>query len=169
MTEQSNNQMKLIDFMQTNPEGTLEKIAQDYQVSLSEVIQALPNVKLADGNQFDTIWQEVETWGEITFLIHTKDIIAEFSGELPSGSHRAGYFNLKHKQGLSGHIKAEHCQQIAFIERNFMKMSTASIIFLNKHGEAMFKIFVGRDSHHQLKADQLDKFKVLAQRYNKKI
>ena len=59
MTEQSNNQMKLIDFMQTNPEGTLEKIAQDYQVSLSEVIQALPNVKLADCNQFDTIWQEV--------------------------------------------------------------------------------------------------------------
>lgn len=166
MSEQSTQQMNLKDFMQSNPDGTLEKIANDYQVTLSEVIHALPNVKIANGSQFDTIWQEVETWGEITFLVHTADIIAEFSGELPSGSHRSGYFNLKHKQGLSGHIKAENCQQIAFIERNFMKMSTASIIFLNQVGQAMFKIFVGRDANHQLKVEQLEKFRLLAQQYN---
>ena len=52
---------------------------------------------------------------------------------------------------------------IAFVERNFMRMATASIIFLNKNGEAMFKIFVGRDEKRQLKADQLDKFRSLAQ------
>lgn len=165
MQDQQVSQVPLADFMQTNPEGTLEKIAKDYQVTLHEVIQALPNVKITDGGKFDEIWQDVTTWGQITFIVHTADIIAEFSGDLPSGSHRSGYFNLKHQQGLSGHIKAEHCQHIAFIERNFMKMSTASIIFLNKEGQAMFKVFVGRDSHHQLKADQLEKFRALAQRY----
>lgn len=165
MVDQQTSLAQLATFMQTNPEGTLEKIAQDYQVTLTEVIRALPNAKIVEGSKFDAIWDEVVMWGEITFLVHTADIIAEFSGELPSGTHRSGYFNLRHKNGLSGHIKAEHCQDIAFVERNFMKMATASIIFLNKQGQAMFKIFVGRDSHHQLKADQLEKFRTLAQKF----
>lgn len=152
-------------FMQTNPEGTLEQIAQQYQATMTEVIAAIPDAIITDGSQFDTVWQEVAGWGEITFLVHTADIIAEFSGELPEGKHGAGYFNLHHKQGFGGHIRAENCQHIAFVERNFMRMATASILFLNHHGEAMFKIFVGRDQQRQLKADQLEKFRNLAQRF----
>ena len=160
MSEQS---VDLKNFMQTNPEGTLEQIAQQYQATMTEVIAAIPDAIITDGSQFETVWQEVTTWGDITFLVHTADIIAEFSGELPVGKHGAGYFNLRHKHALGGHIRAENCLHIAFVERNFMRMATASIIFLNKNGEAMFKIFVGRDEKRQLKADQLDKFRSLAQ------
>ncbi|MCO6504599.1 MAG: heme utilization cystosolic carrier protein HutX [Snodgrassella sp.] len=155
----------LNSFMQTKPEGTLEQIAQQYQTTMIEVIAAIPDAIMTDGSQFDTVWHEVANWGKITFLVHTADIIAEFSGELPEGKHSAGYFNLRHKEGFGGHIRAENCQYIAFVERNFMHMATASIIFLNKHGEAMFKIFVGRDEQRQLKAEQLNKFRSLAQRF----
>lgn len=157
---------KLADYMQSNPEELLEKIAQDHQVTLTQVIQALPNAKIVDGGNFDAVWNEVSTWGEVMFLIHSGDIIAEISGELPPGTHSDKYFNLRHQKGLSGHIRAEHCQYIAFIERKFMKMSTASIIFLNHSGQSMFKIFVGRDSKHQLKTDQLEKYRSLAQKLN---
>jgi heme iron utilization protein len=166
MTDKQNHLANLAAYMQTNPEEVLEKIAQDHHVTLTQVIQALPRAKIVDGSHFDTIWEEVATWGEVWFLIHTGDVIAEISGELPLGTHSHKYFNLRHQKGLSGHIKAEHCQYIAFIERKFMKMSTASMIFLNHMGQAMFKIFVGRDEKHQLKAEQLDKFRALANRIN---
>ncbi|WLS93226.1 ChuX/HutX family heme-like substrate-binding protein [Gilliamella apis] len=73
----------LATYMQSNPEELLEKIAQDYKVTLTQVIQAIPDVKIVDGSNFDMIWEEVTTWGDVLFLIHTGDIIAEISGELP--------------------------------------------------------------------------------------
>ena len=36
--------------------------------------------------------------GNVTTLVHTQDVILEFSGELPSGFHRHGYFNLRGKK-----------------------------------------------------------------------
>lgn len=100
-------------------------------------------------------------------MINSPDIIFEYQGELPNGSHRHGYFNLSAKAGLSGHIKAENCQYIAFVERKFMAMDTASIIFLNVLGQAMFKIFVGRDNCRQLLTKQLTSYRQLAQIANK--
>ncbi len=43
-----------------------------------------------------------------------------------------------------------------------MGMDTASILFLNAAGGAMFKIFAGRDDHRQLLAEQLSAFRTLA-------
>lgn len=155
--------LNLTELMATDPDGTLEKIAGEYQVSLYEVINAIPNKHILTGSFFDQVWDEVVKWGKITLLVNSPDIIFEYEGELPSGFHRHGYFNLRGKDGLSGHIKAEHCQHIAFVERKFMAMDTASIIFLNAAGQAMFKIFVGRDSHRQLLTEQLGSYRELAQ------
>ncbi|MCV5231375.1 heme utilization cystosolic carrier protein HutX, partial [Escherichia coli] len=79
-----------------------------------------------------------------------------------SGFHRHGYFNLRGKHGMSGHIKAENCTHIALIERKFMGMDTASILFFNKEGSAMLKIFLGRDDHRQLLNEQVSAFHTLA-------
>ncbi|MCO6523672.1 MAG: heme utilization cystosolic carrier protein HutX [Candidatus Schmidhempelia sp.] len=162
-------QRTLVELMATNPEGTLEDIAKRYQVSLFDVIQVMSGTTIVSGQHFDQIWDEITTWGEITLLVNTADIIFEYHGQLPSGFHRHGYFNLRGKNNLSGHIKTEHCQHIAFIERPFMGMDTASILFLNKVGEAMFKIFVGRDAHRQLQADQLVAYHQLAIHFKTKV
>lgn len=156
----------LTQFLATQPEGTLESIASQYNTSLREVISHLPGAVIVPGSHFDNIWSQAGEWGTVTLLVHTEDVILEFSGVLPSGFHRHGYFNLRGKQGVSGHIRADNCHHIAFVERRFMGMDTASILFLNSTGNAMFKIFIGRDEHKQLLTAQLNAFRTLAQVLN---
>jgi putative heme utilization carrier protein HutX len=154
--------VSLAEFLLTEPDGTLEAIADRYQTSLLEVVQNHPSPTLVSGESFDAVWETVSEWGKVTTLVHTADVILEFTGELPSGFHRHGYFNLRGKKGMTGHIKAENCRHIALIERKFMGMDTASILFFNQAGSAMFKIFLGRDEHRQLLADQVSAFRALA-------
>lgn len=154
--------VSLQDFLKTEPDGTLEAIAGQYNTTLLEVVKNLPSHTLVAGNKFDTVWDTVCEWGKVTTLVHSADMILEFTGELPSGFHRHGYFNLRGKKGMTGHIKAENCTHIALVERKFMAMNTASILFFNAAGNAMFKIFLGRDDHRQLLAEQVDAFRTLA-------
>ncbi|WP_145556458.1 heme utilization cystosolic carrier protein HutX [Yersinia canariae] len=164
MTTQSpKNKSLLAEFLATEPDGTLEQIAQDYQVSPLEVVRALPQRVLVSADQFDPVWDNMTQWGDVTTLVHTADIILEHKGPLPSGFHRHGYFNLRDKQGLSGHIRAQNCQAIALLERPFMGMATASVQFFNQQGDVMLKVYVGRDEHRQLRADGLAAFHQLAQ------
>ncbi|WP_052284510.1 heme utilization cystosolic carrier protein HutX [Kluyvera genomosp. 1] len=154
--------VSLQDFMKTEPDGTLEAIASQYNTTLLEVVKSLPSHTLVSGDKFDTVWDTVCEWGKVTTLVHSADVILEFTGELPSGFHRHGYFNLRGKKGMTGHIKAENCTHIALVERKFMAMDTASLLFFNAAGNAMFKIFLGRDDHRQLLAEQVDAFRTLA-------
>ena len=154
--------VSLHDFLKTEPDGTLEAIAGQYNTTLLEVVKNLPSHTLVAGDKFDTVWDTVAEWGKVTTLVHTADVILEFTGELPSGFHRHGYFNLRGKKGMTGHIKAENCTHIALVERKFMAMDTASILFFNAAGSAMFKIFLGRDDHRQLLSEQVDAFRTLA-------
>lgn len=154
--------VSLQDFLKTEPDGTLEAIAGQYNTTLLEVVKNLPSHTLVAGDKFDTVWDTVCEWGKVTTLVHSADVILEFTGELPSGFHRHGYFNLRGKKGMTGHIKAENCTHIALVERKFMAMDTASILFFNVAGNAMFKIFLGRDDHRQLLAEQVDAFRTLA-------
>ena len=154
--------VSLQDFLKTEPDGTLEAIAEQYNTTLLEVVKNLPSHTLVAGDKFDTVWDTVCEWGKVTTLVHSADVILEFTGELPSGFHRHGYFNLRGKKGMTGHIKAENCTHIALVERKFMAMDTASILFFNAAGNAMFKFFLGRDDHRQLLAEQVDAFRTLA-------
>ncbi|MEX3018626.1 heme utilization cystosolic carrier protein HutX [Kluyvera sp. STS39-E] len=154
--------VSLQDFLKTEPDGTLEAIAGQYNTTLLDVVKHLPSHTLVAGDKFDTVWDTVCEWGKVTTLVHSADVILEFTGELPSGFHRHGYFNLRGKKGMTGHIKADNCTHIALVERKFMAMDTASILFFNAAGNAMFKIFLGRDDHRQLLAEQVDAFRTLA-------
>lgn len=149
-------------FMQSNPEGTLESIAEQFATNLLTVIQQLPMHRLVAGDQFDHIWQQISRWGKVTALVHTADVVFEFSGDLPAGSYARGYFNFHGKQGFGGHIKAQHCQHIAFIEHRFMGRDTANVVFLNQQGNAMLKIFPGRDDQRQIISHQLAALRALA-------
>lgn len=154
--------VSLADFLKTEPDGTLEAVADQYNTTLLEVVRNLPAATIVAGDKFDTIWDTVCEWGPVTTLVHTADVILEFTGELPSGFHRHGYFNLRGKKGMTGHIKAENCHHIALVERKFMSMDTASILFFNQAGSAMLKIFLGRDEHRQLLSEQVKAFHTLA-------
>ena len=150
----------------TNADGILEQIARDYGVSTFEVVRILPGEHrtLAPGEAFSDIMQEVTTWGDILFIVHTPDIVLECAGPLPPGTFGRGYFNIHGDSPIGGHIKAENCASIAFVSRPFMGRASLSIQFFNGAGEAMFKIFASRDAQRELIADQAAKFEVLRAR-----
>lgn len=146
-----------------NPGQILEVLAEKYECTLEEVMLNLPAemVKVTEGERFAEVLQEIHEWDDaITLISHTEDTIIEFVGKLPSGSIARGFYNFEHKEGggLQGHFRYENCAKIYLLDRPFMGKRTVALIFINKKGNAMFKIFVGREKiggalkEHQIKA-----------------
>lgn len=154
----------LKDRLEKNPDGIIERIASEYGVSPLEVVEQLPDRHrtLVDGpTQFAPVMEDITTWGEVLFIVHTPDIVLECVGELPPGSFGRGYYNIHGESPIGGHIRAENCARIAFLSRPFMGRPSCSVQFFNRTGEAMFKIFVRRDEKRELLVDQLAKFEAL--------
>lgn len=142
------------------PGVVLEQIAHEENLSLLEVVRCLPQNHWTEvsGRHYLDVLYALPSWGEMTTVLHTADVIMEFKGPFPSGSTGHGFYNLQGKAGLSGHLRPERCQHIVFMQRPFMGMETASIQFYNAEGEGMFKVFLGRDEQRQLRPDQLQHF-----------
>lgn len=149
------------------PGGMLEAVACAYALPLQRVVECLPGGmwKRISGAHFIDVMQDIAGWGDITFIVHTKDAIVELEGPLPGGASGGGFYNLKGGNGLSGHLRAAHCGAIVFLRRPFMGTDTLSVQFFNADGEAMFKIFVGRDQNRRLMADQVERFAALEARF----
>ncbi|MCC6776984.1 MAG: heme utilization cystosolic carrier protein HutX [Hyphomicrobiales bacterium] len=149
------------------PDGVLEAVAATHGLPLQRVVECLPaeKWKRISGEHFVEVMQDISGWGDIAFIIHTKDAIVEVEGPLPGGTSGHGFYNLKGGKGLSGHLRAANCHAIVFLRRPFMGMETLSVQFFNAEGEAMFKIFVGRDENRRLKADQIKRFTALEDRF----
>jgi len=156
----------LMAYMADNPGAVIEDVARERKVTARAVIEALPSsmVRMGGGEHFAAAMQDVAQWGEVTLIVHTDDAIFEFTGSIPAGEIGRGYFNLMQPKGLHGHLRHERCGGVAFVERPFMGKQSAFVAFLNVDGGIMFKVFVGRDETRALKADQLARFKALADR-----
>jgi putative heme utilization carrier protein HutX len=154
-----------------DPRGVIETVAKEHGVTIREVLEGLPAEmrRFATGaNIFVEAMKDVATWGDVTLIVHTDDGIWEFSGAVPPGDLGHGYFNLMGRTGLHGHLRHERCAGLCFLERPFMGKSSASVLFLNVDGGIMHKVFVGRDEKRQLKADQMEKFHALAEKFGAK-
>ena len=156
----------LRQLMQTKPETLFEKAAEETGLTCRAAVEALPESmrRIAPGDTFIAAMDDIATWGDVTFIIHTNDGIFEITGQVPSGKVGHGYFNLMSPTGLHGHLRHERCAAIAFVERPFMNKASASVLFINADGGFMFKVFIGRDENRALRADQLQRFRELAER-----
>jgi|WetSurMetagenome_2_1015567.scaffolds.fasta_scaffold218531_2 heme iron utilization protein len=146
--------------------GVLEDIARENGLTTREVMDCLPPPchAVAGGAAFEAIMAEVAGWGEVTLLVHTADVILEYKGVLPPGRMARGTFNLL-DAAFSGHIRLGNCVSIHFLRRCFMTLDTAAIVFVNRQGEAMFKIFAGRNPDRSLNGSQVEKFGTLRDRF----
>lgn len=152
---------KIRQAIAAKPDGILEMLAAEHAVPLRVVMDCLPgeSVAVADGARFVEALGDIAEWGDITFICHSRDAVIEFSGPLPHGKIGHGMYNLQGgKSGLSGHLRPERCVAIYFVRRPFMGMETISVQFFNAEGEAMFKVYVGRDEDRRLRADQVERF-----------
>jgi putative heme utilization carrier protein HutX len=160
---QAEERVPLAARLALNADGILEQIAREYGVSTLEVVRnLLPDHRsVVQASAFEPIMQDVTTWGDILFIVHTHDIVLECSGPLPPGTFGRGYYNVHGESPIGGHIRAENCAAIVFVSRPFMGRPSRSIQFFNNAGEAMFKIFVRGDEKRELIADQVAKFDAL--------
>jgi putative heme utilization carrier protein HutX len=147
-----------------NPGVVFEECAREHNVAPRAVVDALPEAmrRFAPGDKFIDAMNDVAEWGDVQVIVHTEDGIMETGGPIPKGSVARGHFNLMGRTGFHGHLKYERCAAIAFVERPFMGRTSNLMIFINRDGGIMFKIFVGRDEKGQLKQDQVTRFKTLA-------
>lgn len=148
------------------PDGVLETIAGDLGVPLSDVLACLPAGAAipVDGPAFEEVWRDFVTWGEITFVVHTPGGVFECKGRIPPGVFGRGYFNIHGDSPIGGHLRADRCRSIYFVDRLFFGKRSCSVQFINQDGEAMFKVFVGRNEDRSLKAEQLARFEALRDR-----
>ncbi|ODN71089.1 ChuX-like family protein [Methylobrevis pamukkalensis] len=119
----------------------------------------------APADAFADVWAAMAGWGEVLLIVHTADIVLECTGSLPAGSFGHGYFNIHGDSPIAGHIKADRCAAIYFVDRQFHGRRSLSVQFLNGEGEAMFKVFVRRDASRDLIADQAEAFEALRASY----
>ena len=150
-----------------DPGGILEATASRHGLSLQDTVECLPADMWTriSGTHFVDVMRDLSEWGDVTVISHTKDAILEFEGPVPTGTLGHGFYNLAGGSGLSGHLRADNCKAIVFLRRPFMGKETLSVQFFNADGEAMFKIFVGRDETKKLKADQVKRFTQLETRF----
>ncbi len=157
---------KLVERLAGSSDGILERIADEFGVSTFDVVKALPDdhCTIAGAEHFTTVMEDLQTWGEVLFIVHTADIVLECVGRIPPGSIGRGYFNIHGDSPIGGHIKYENCAGIAFVARPFMGRPSRSIQFFNADGGAMFKIFVRRDAERNLLPEQMARFDALCAR-----
>lgn len=155
----------LASILAADPGAVIETVAKEHNVTPRQVVEALPAAmrRFAPADTFGDAMKDIATWGEVTLIVHTDDGIMEFTGPIPPGEVGRGYFNLMSRTGFHGHLRHDRCAGLAFMERPFMGRLSASIVFLNVDGGIMFKVFVGRDEKRELLADQLTKFRALAE------
>lgn len=145
------------------PDGVIEQIAAKAEVTPAEVLSVLPEgaAVVVPAQQWERIWTDLSSWGEILMIVHTEDIVLEVEGRLPDGSEGHGWFNIHGDSPIGGHIRKERCVSIAFVDRVFHGRRSCSVWFMNADGKAMFKVFVRRDMERNLLDEQVKRFETL--------
>ena len=149
------------------PDGVLEEVARAAGVPYRAVLDLLDpgQAVQAPGSAFEEIWQELSAWpGEVTFIVHTLDGVFETRGAVPPGTHGRGFFNIHGDSPLGGHVRADRCAAVYFVDRLFFGRRSCSVQFVNLQGETMFKVFVGRDAERALDPRQVRRFEEAVER-----
>ena len=148
------------------PDGVLEALAGRHGVAMRVVLDVLgpEQAAVAPGGRFEAVWGELTTWGDVVLIVHTEDGVFEVAASLPAGTAGRGYFNIHGDSPLGGHLRADRCAAIYFVDRPFFGRRSCSVQFVSVSGAVMFKVFVRRDAERALDAAQLERFGALRAR-----
>lgn len=140
----------------THPGAVLEDVAAEHGVPVADVVACLAEGEAVTvgGERFADVMREISTWGEVTFIVNTPDLVFEAKGSVPRGSLANGYYNL-FGAPIGGHLRANRCASISFVSRKLFTSDTHSVQFYNHGGGCMFKIYLGRDAKRQLIPEQV--------------
>ena len=158
---------KVRDIITKEPSRIPGALAEELGVSEMEVIRSLPDemVKEVSKEKFDEIIEEISNWGNLTVIVQNESTILEVKASFPVGTYGDGYYNLKSKDTpIGGHIRTDDLSAIFIVSKPFMGMESHSIQFFNKNGNAMFKLYLGRDENRVIIPEQIKRFLALKDR-----
>ncbi len=156
--------------IEKDPNFTVAKLASALEVAEIDVLLNLPNevATHAKGSEFDNIIKDLESWGEVLIVKNTPNFILEIRSKITKGSYQRGYYNFDHDVPLSGHLKADAIKHIVFLSAKVvMGMVSHSVMFLDKEGKDIFKVYVARDANRDFIPEQLEKFNTLKNSFAK--
>lgn len=97
------------------------------------------------------------TWSHTTTIVLHGGCVFEFKGPFPEGSLGAGFFNLEGPvPGFHGHIRLDAIDHIYLQSRRHRGRESHAFCFQDRHGDNIFKVFLGRDSDGTLLQEQRD-------------
>ena len=146
---------------------TSSEIAYELNVSEYEVLQNMPNehAKAVDASNFDDIIEDISKWGKILMIKITQSFVIEIKDHMPMGTYAHGYYNFDSEESsISGHLKVDDIDKIIFVSKKHRGMLSHSVVFYDKNGEHIFKVFVSRDENRTLLPEQVEKFMALKER-----
>ncbi len=149
------------DHIKQNDNWTVAKVAKALEIKDIDVLLNLPNevASVANGDKFDEIIKDIENWGEVLVVKNTPNFIMEIKTKISSGSYQRGYYNFTHDAPLSGHLKADAIDKIIFLSaKAVMGMLSHCVLFLDKDGQDIFKIYVSRDEKRDFIKPQLEAY-----------
>ncbi|MEL7230989.1 MAG: heme utilization cystosolic carrier protein HutX [Pseudomonadota bacterium] len=140
--------------------GVLEWVARDHGLSTLEVAKLLPEETRVVAEDPDTaaLLDDLHTWGEVFLIIQNRGLVAEMVTEFPTYTIARDHFNFKGDTAFSGHLHVDAVQAVACLDRPFAGRRSLSVVFFDREGESIFKVFVRRDAERNLLTDQVAKF-----------
>lgn len=95
---------------------------------------------------FESVWQAMTQWEQVTLITHTPGAILEVRGRIPPGEVAHGYFNINDPDNpISGHIKAEEIHSICLVSKPFMGLESYSVRVYRKSGTLLLAVYAGRN------------------------
>lgn len=154
---------ELAAHLEREPGALLEQVADTYGVTVLEAARHLPSAHctVVDASLLRTVLADVAGWGEVMFLVHLPAFIVEVKASLPPASPGRGFLNFHGDSPLGGHLREDACGLIAFVDRPFMGRRSCAVLFFDRAGSCIFKVFVAREPDRSLRQDQLARFEAL--------
>jgi len=152
---------KVMEMVSKNPSQSTGAMAKELEISEMDVIRNLPEdmVKEVSKDRFDEIIAEVSTWGVLTVIVQNESTILEVKAPFPVGTYGHGFYNLQSKDTpVGGHIRTDDLSAVFFVSKPFMGLESYSIQFFNNTGNAMFKLYLGRDENRRIIQEHMEKF-----------
>jgi putative heme utilization carrier protein HutX len=161
MVMQENLVQRVDVLLKEKPQLRPVEMAEHLKVTEWAVVSALPGemVYLVKGNMAEAILQEISHWGAVTTIVELAGSVFEFKGSLPEGKPGFGYYNLMGAVGqLHGHLRLDAVANIALLSKPLRGKEAHAIVFYNRAGGCIFKIYLGRDQQGVIYAHQLQAF-----------
>jgi len=109
--------------------------------------------------QVQPLLEELATWGNTTTIVIHHGCVFEFKGRFPTGSVAEGYYNLGGPvPGFHGHLRLDGIARVSFQDRPHRGRTSYAFVFETQEGEAVFKVFLGRDEAGDLLPEQVGRF-----------